>query len=123
MLNEITNHLHPIMIHFPIALITMGLGYDLVISIIHRSLPPKQGIWLWMAAALGAWMSVATGPEKDAHGNTSFLEIHSTLADITAWVVTVLVVARLFMVFRGTILSSKLSWRFIWFCPLLRSYL
>ena len=101
MLNEISSHLHPIIVHFPIALITIGLGYDLVTSIIHRSLSPKQGLWLWLVAALGAWMSVATGPEEDAYGNTSFLDIHSTLADITAWIVTVMVVARLIMLIRG----------------------
>ncbi|MDG0793928.1 hypothetical protein OMP38_26220 [Cohnella ginsengisoli] len=101
MLNEILNHTHPILVHFPIVLITVGLLYDLIVSIRHRALPLRQGIWIWLAAVLSAWLSVATGPEEDARGNTSFLEIHSTLADITAWVVSILVAARLFMIFRG----------------------
>ncbi|MGU3473637.1 DUF2231 domain-containing protein [Paenibacillus sp. D51F] len=101
MLTEIMNHLHPIIVHFPIALISIGLVYDLVTSVVHRSLPPRKGLWLWLAAAFGAWLSVATGPEEDARGNTSFLEIHSMLADITAWVVTLLVLGRIIMAFRG----------------------
>ncbi|MDG0812356.1 DUF2231 domain-containing protein [Cohnella rhizosphaerae] len=101
MLNDIVNHAHPIFVHFPIVLITLGMLYDLVVSIRRRALPLKQGIWIWLAAVLSAWLSVATGPEDDARGNTSFLELHSTLADITAWVVSILVAARLFMLFRG----------------------
>lgn len=100
-MNEILNHLHPIFVHFPIVLITIALLYDLIVSIRRRALPLKQGIWIWLAAAISAWLSVATGPEEDAFGNTSFLEIHSTLADITAWVVSILTAARLFMIFRG----------------------
>ncbi|RUS47833.1 DUF2231 domain-containing protein [Cohnella sp. AR92] len=100
-MNEILNHAHPILVHFPIVLITVGLLYDLFVSIRRRALPLSQGIWIWLAAALSAWLSVATGPEEDAHGNTSFLDIHSTLADITAWAVTLLVAARLFLLFRG----------------------
>lgn len=101
MLNEVLNHTHPILVHFPIVLITVGLAYDLIVSIRKRALPLKQGIWIWLAAVLSAWLSVATGPEEDAHGNTAFLETHSTLADITAWVVSILAAARLFMMLRG----------------------
>ena len=57
----------------------------------------KNGLWLWLAAVAGAWLSVATGPEEDARGNTIYLDIHSTLADFTAWAVTILVVFRLWM--------------------------
>ncbi|MFC3747051.1 DUF2231 domain-containing protein [Paenibacillus sp. GCM10012306] len=100
-MNDILNHMHPILVHFPIVLITIGLLYDLTISIRRRALPLNQGIWIWIIAALSAWLSVATGPEEDARGNTSLLEIHSTLADVTAWLTTILVVIRLFMMLRG----------------------
>ncbi|MBD3919034.1 hypothetical protein H8B09_09735 [Paenibacillus sp. PR3] len=108
-MNEILDHIHPILVHFPIVLITIGLLYDLFVSIRRRELPLKQGIWIWLAAALSAWLSVATGPEDDARGNTLFLETHSTLADITAWVVTILVVVRLFLIIRGKQSFVKLT--------------
>ena len=101
MWTEVTTHLHPILVHFPIAIVTIGLIYDLVTAFRHRSLPPLKGLWLWIVAALGAWLSVATGPEDDARGNTDFLEIHSTLANVTAWVVTLIVLSRLFMIYKG----------------------
>jgi len=109
LLKEILNHLHPILVHFPIVLITIGLLYDLIVSIRRCALPLSQGIWIWLAAALSAWLSVATGPEEDARGNTSFLELHSTLADVTAVVVSILVVARLFMLLRGKQSFVKLA--------------
>ncbi|WP_336784616.1 DUF2231 domain-containing protein [Paenibacillus sp. MMO-177] len=101
MLNEMMNHAHPILVHFPIVLITIGVLYDFIVSIRRGSLPLKQGLWLWIAAALSAWLSVATGPEEDARGNTIFLETHSTLADITAWIVSIMVLGRLIWLFRG----------------------
>ncbi|WP_052339470.1 DUF2231 domain-containing protein [Gorillibacterium massiliense] len=101
MFSEITNHIHPILVHFPIALIIIGLCYDLVLAVKNRSLLPKQGAWLWVIAAAGAWLAVLTGPEEDARGNTTYLDIHSTLADFTAWVVTVLALWRLWQIIRG----------------------
>ncbi|TVY02049.1 DUF2231 domain-containing protein [Cohnella terricola] len=109
MLNEILNHLHPILVHFPIAIITIGTIHDLIVSFRQRSLPLKKGIWIWIAAALFSWFSVATGPEDDARGNTSFLEIHSTLADITTWVVSILVAVRLIMILRGKQSFAKIA--------------
>ncbi|MBD3919331.1 hypothetical protein H8B09_11245 [Paenibacillus sp. PR3] len=100
-MNEITSHLHPILVHFPIALITAGVIYDLILAFSRKQLPLRQGLWIWMTAACAAWLSVATGPEDDSRGNTTYLDIHSTLADVTAWVVTLLVIARLYMLFRG----------------------
>ena len=100
MFNEIFTHLHPIVVHFPIVMITVALLYDLVMAIWKRSLSPKSGLWLWLVAAASAYLSVATGPEDDARGNTTYLDIHSMLADITAWAVTILVIFRLWMLWK-----------------------
>ena len=45
MFNEITSHIHPIMVHFPIVLIIVGLGVDLTFAIRKRALAPTQGLW------------------------------------------------------------------------------
>jgi uncharacterized membrane protein len=109
LLNEITNHLHPILVHFPIVLIAVGVLHDLFVSIRRGALPLKQNLWLWLAAAFTAWLSVATGPEEDARGNTDLLEIHSMLADLTAWVVTILVAGRLLLLLRKKQSLAKLT--------------
>ncbi|TBL76457.1 DUF2231 domain-containing protein [Paenibacillus thalictri] len=101
MINEIVTHIHSILVHFPIAMIVIGLCYDLFAAWKNRSLTPSKGLWIWFVSALTAWLSVATGPEHDARGNTSFLDLHSTLADITAWAVTLLLAWRLWMVWKG----------------------
>jgi uncharacterized membrane protein len=100
MFNEVINHIHPIIVHFPIAIITIALIYDVISAIRNKSISPSRGIWLWLAAAVGAWASVATGPDDQARGNTTFLDIHSTLADFTAWAVTLLVLIRLWMLWK-----------------------
>jgi uncharacterized membrane protein len=101
LINEITNHIHPIVVHFPIVLIIVALIYDIVSTIRSKAIIPSRGIWLWLAAAASAWAAVITGPEDDARGNTTFLDIHSTLADFTAWVATLLVVFRLLMYWKN----------------------
>ncbi|MEK8127131.1 DUF2231 domain-containing protein [Paenibacillus filicis] len=101
MLSEILTHSHAILVHFPIAVIVIGLCYDVFHGWRSRAVPPKQGMWLWVIAALSAWLSVATGPEEEARGNTAYLSAHSTLANITAWAVTLLVVWRIWRAWRG----------------------
>lgn len=95
MISEILNHIHPIIVHFPIALILVGLLYDLVLVIRHRSLNPTKGLWIWLIAAVGAALAVASGPEGAARGNTTLLRPHSMFADWTMWVTFVVVAIRL----------------------------
>lgn len=109
MFNEIFDHIHPILVHFPIAIITISLVFDVFSAIRTGSIAVKNGLWLWIFAVLSAWLSVATGPEEAAFGNTSFLDIHSTLADITAWMVTILVAWRVWMIWKGNRLFVKLT--------------
>lgn len=101
MFTEILAHIHPIVVHFPIALIIIGFGYDVVLAVRTRALNPGQGLWIWLLAAAGAWVAIATGPDDDARGVTSFMEPHETLATLTAWVVSLIVVWRLLMLWKG----------------------
>ncbi|QSF46298.1 DUF2231 domain-containing protein [Paenibacillus tianjinensis] len=101
MFTEVFNHIHPIVVHFPIALIIIGFGYDLVLALKKRSLNPAGGLWMWMLAAVGAWVAIATGPDDDARGVTSFIEPHEMLATLTAWIVSLIVVWRLLMYWKG----------------------
>jgi uncharacterized membrane protein len=101
MFTEITQHIHPIVVHFPIATIVIGLCYDLFMIWKNHSLSPRHGFIIWLVSAAGAWLAVATGPEDDARGNTSYLDIHSTLADFTAWAASLIVLWRLWMLWKG----------------------
>ncbi|WP_449602112.1 DUF2231 domain-containing protein [Paenibacillus sp. Marseille-Q9583] len=101
MFTEVFNHIHPIVVHFPIALIIIGFGHDLVVALKKRSLNPAGGLWMWLLAAAGSWVAIATGPDDDARGVTSFIEPHEMLATLTAWVVSLIVVWRLLMYWKG----------------------
>ncbi|OKP92872.1 hypothetical protein A3842_01660 [Paenibacillus sp. P3E] len=101
MFTEVFNHIHPIVVHFPIALILIGFGYDLVMALKKRTLNPAGGLWMWLLAAVGAWVAIATGPDDDARGVTSFIEPHETLATLTAWAASLIVVWRLIMFWKG----------------------
>jgi len=115
MINEIFSHIHPIVVHFPIVIITLAALYDLLFAIIKRKASPK-GHWLWLLAFLSAWLAVGTGPEHDARGNTNIFHYHDTLATITTWLTFLVAAFRIFFVIKkkemgkqwlaiGTILS------------------
>jgi uncharacterized membrane protein len=100
MFQEVLSHIHPIMVHFPIALIIIATCYDLLLLITKRKLSPKQGIWLWVVAFLSAWIAVGTGPEHDARGNTNVFEYHESLADAATAISFLVVAFRVFFIFK-----------------------
>jgi uncharacterized membrane protein len=100
MFQEVLSHVHPIIVHFPIALIIIATGYDLFWIVTKRRISPKLGFWLWVLAFISAWIAIGTGPEHDARGNTNVFEYHEKLADV-ATVLSFLVVAfRAFFIFK-----------------------
>ncbi len=96
MFQEVFSHIHPIMVHFPIALIIIATCYDIVLMITKRKVSPKQGLWLWVIAFLSAWIAIGTGPEEDARGNTNVFHYHSQLADVTTLIAFLVVAVRVF---------------------------
>lgn len=100
MFQEVLSHIHPIMVHFPIAIIILATIYDFFMAITKRKISPKRGFWLWLIAFLSAWIAVGTGPEHDARGNTNVFEYHQDLADITTFITFVVVAFRLFFIWK-----------------------
>ena len=100
MFNELLSHIHPIMVHFPIALIIIATCYDLFLMVTKRKFSPKQGFWLWTVAFLSAWIAIGTGPEHDARGNTNVFEYHESLADIATILAFLVVAFRAFFIFK-----------------------
>lgn len=101
MIQEVLSNIHPIIVHFPIALIVIAACYDLFSILIKRRLSPKKGFWLWVLAFLTAWIAVGTGPGEHARGLTNLIRYHSNLADVTT------VLAFVVVVFRGYLLLRK----------------
>lgn len=100
MFQELLSHIHPIMVHFPIALIIIATCYDLLLIVTKRRVSPKQGFWLWVVAFLSAWIAIGTGPEHDARGNTNVFEYHESLATVATILAFVVVAFRGFFIFR-----------------------
>lgn len=96
MFQEIFTHIHPIVVHFPIALIIVATCFDIFVVITKRKLSPKKGLWLWILAFFSAWIAVGTGPEDDARGNTNVFHYHETMADIATAVSFLVVAFRVF---------------------------
>lgn len=96
MFTEVFSHIHPIMVHFPIAVILIATCYDLLLAITKRKFSPKKGIWLWVLAFLSAWIAVGTGPDEDARGNTNIFHTHENLAHITTILAFLVLAVRIF---------------------------
>ncbi|PEQ93237.1 hypothetical protein CN481_12990 [Bacillus sp. AFS006103] len=100
MFEELISHIHPIMVHFPIALIIIATCYDLFWMVTKRRFSPKRGFWLWAIAFISAWVAIGTGPEHDARGNTNVFEYHESLADIATVLAFLVVAFRAFFIFK-----------------------
>ncbi|MBE3552527.1 MAG: hypothetical protein IMX06_06660 [Kyrpidia tusciae] len=97
---DLFRHPHPIVVHFPIALIVIAAAYDLITVFRHREIPPGRGLLLWLVAAAGAALAVATGPEHDARGISAWFEPHERLADVTLILTLIVAAWRLWAVWR-----------------------
>jgi uncharacterized membrane protein len=100
MFQEVLSHIHPIVVHFPIALILVAACYDLFWLIKDRKISPKRGIWLWASAFIFAWIAIGTGPEDDARGNTNVFEFHERLADVATILAFIMFALRASFLFR-----------------------
>ena len=100
MFTEVLSHIHPIIVHFPIALIIIATCYDLFWIATKRKLSPKKGFWLWAIAFISAWIAIGTGPEHDARGNTNVFEYHENLADVATLLSFLVVAFRAFFIFK-----------------------
>jgi uncharacterized membrane protein len=96
-----TTHLHPMLVHFPIALLTFGFLAE-VISLFFKKEPclSKVGFYLLIATALTApvaWLAgiFFTGDMTGAAGNIK--EIHALFALITVVLVFVNLIFRIYM--------------------------
>ncbi|MCL6575661.1 DUF2231 domain-containing protein [Kyrpidia sp.] len=103
---DLFRHPHPIVVHFPIALIVVAAAYDLITVVRHREIPPGRGLLLWLVAAAGAALAVATGPEHDARGISASFEPHERLADVTLILALIVAAWRLWAAWRRQLVKG-----------------
>jgi uncharacterized membrane protein len=108
-----TDHLHPMIVHFPIALVLVAFLAD-TFSLIIKKEPclSKLGLYLQILGTLGAAAAVLTGTffTEEVSGPASALkESHEIFANITMYVLIAASLFRLFLVFKSKE-QSNLKW-------------
>lgn len=97
--------LHPILVHFPIALLITALAFDLVGVIWKRDAFTSAGFYAQFLGALGAIAAVVTGkaaeePVEDIAGIEETLELHERLGQISMWAAIAVVALRWYLLRR-----------------------
>jgi len=100
-----TSHLHPLIVHFPIALLITGFAAD-TIFMIYKKEPclSKIGFYLMLAGTLGAIAAVLSGNffTEDMSGSVETVrETHETFANITMYLMIVTSIFRIILVKKG----------------------
>lgn len=91
--------LHPIIVHFPIALLITSVALDILAVILRRSGLTEGATWTLIVGTPGALAALASGwlSEKDVHvaGAGDILHLHKVCAVLTSIVFSVLLLLRL----------------------------
>jgi uncharacterized membrane protein len=108
-----TNHFHPMIVHFPVALITIGFILDFLNLIFKKEIClSKAGFYLLLTGTAAAIVAVLTGLLFTANLQGAVGELkeqHETLAFITLAILLVASIIRLFIVIKKNE-SKSLKW-------------
>jgi len=100
-----TAHLHPLIVHFPIALLIVGFVADTVYLLYKKEVClSKVGFYLMLAGTLGAVAAVLSGNffTEDMTGSVEVIrERHETFANITMYLMIVASILRVFLFKKG----------------------
>jgi len=94
-----TAHLHPMLVHFPIALIMVGFLADLLFLFKKTDWLSKAGFFLMVLGTLGAIIAVMTGvlfTQQPTEGEVvKIYEIHTRAAVITLLIMLFVTITRI----------------------------
>ena len=83
--------IHPIIVHFPIALITLAYIFQIITIIIPKKVPKNLNLWVLIPAAISTLPAVISGQNSKKNLEEICLEAQNTLknhelfANITTW--------------------------------------
>lgn len=108
-----TSHFHPMIVHFPVALITVGFLAD-VLSLLFKKEQclSKAGYYLMILGALSAIAAFLTGEFFTAEMTGAASEVkenHEIFAKITMYVIGIAAIIRIFITIQKRE-NSKLKW-------------
>ena len=109
-----TINLHPIIVHFPIALLIVGFLFDLTGAILNRDFFSKTGFYLLILGTLGvlaAYISgnIAGDGVSEVGALKQALENHEDAAQLSLWLMIFASVVRI-----AIVLLKKYSGAFKW---------
>ena len=98
-----TSHLHPMIIHFPIALLIIGFIADTIGIIFKKDFFTKAGFYLLILGTLGVVASYITGNiagegVEEAGTLKQALENHENAAQLSLWLMAAAAVVRIVIV-------------------------
>ena len=88
-----TSHLHPMIVHFPIALVMVGFLFDAVSFFFKKDFFSKAGFYLLILGTLGVIAAYFSGQYAgsgitEAGTLKEALETHEEAAELTLWLMT-----------------------------------
>lgn len=112
-------HIHPMIIHFPIALLIVGFLFDLTGVLFKKEFFSKAGFYLLILGTLGVAAAYITGNLAgngiaEAGALKQALETHEDAATLTLWLMIIASVIRI-----GLVLLKKYQGAFKWIALIL----
>lgn len=112
-----TSHFHPMLVHFPIALVMVGFIAELAALIVKKELySPKFSLYLLVIGTLAAvvtWLSGVLFTSEMSGAAGSVKESHELFALVTMLILIITSVVRLIVVF-GKKENKTLKWVGFW---------
>jgi uncharacterized membrane protein len=99
------DYIHPMIVHFPIALVIVAFATEVTGAILHREFFSKTALLLLVLGALGAIAAYISGNiagdgVTEAGPLGAALEEHEDAATLTLWLVIIVAVIRTFMAYK-----------------------
>ena len=99
--------IHPAIVHFPIAFITLAYFFQLLSIIIPRKIPKNLNLWVLIPAAISTLPSVISGQNAKkkltniCNEAQKTLDAHEIFANITTWSILLLSIIWVYITLKG----------------------
>jgi uncharacterized membrane protein len=108
------NHLHPMIVHFPIALLIVGFLFDLIGTLLKKEFYSNAGFYLLILGTVGVVAAYLSGGYagdgvSEAGALKQALETHEAAAELSLWLMAVASITRI-----GFVVLKKYNGIFKW---------